>query len=299
MHLFVLSDLHLERRPLAEVRTPADHYDVLVCAGDIWEGEPRKGLQALTHLAAGRPVLVVPGNHDRYRSGPDDPRTAAQMLDTMRDEAQRISASSSGPVTILDNGDQALVAGITFVGATLWTDWMLAGLWRPDIDPGQAIRAAVDFVTDAATGSREYRGAMLGDDGQVWHPDEAMRRHHHHREALERTLAASRSRPVVAVTHHAPLTEIVEPYRDQPGVPWWIPAFYGSTILTDLPDAIRPDLWISGHFHAAHDLRIARTRCVANPVAAADYNPNLIINLEPAGSHACGASSSSACPPWW
>ncbi len=85
MRLFVLSDLHLERRPLSEVHTPAGRYDVLVCAGDIWEGEPRKALRALARLACGRPIVVVPGNHDRYRSGPGDPRRAAEMVDTMRD----------------------------------------------------------------------------------------------------------------------------------------------------------------------------------------------------------------------
>ena len=85
------------------------------------------------------------------------------------------------------------------------------------------------------------------------------------------------------VTHHAPLTEILEPYRGRPGVPWWIPAFYASSLLADLPQAIRPTLWVSGHFHAMHDLWIAGTRCVANPVAAADYAPDWIIDLDRAG----------------
>ncbi len=45
-----------------------------------------------------------------------------------------------------------------------------------------------------------------------------------------------------------------------------MPAFYASTVLEDLPEAARPDLWVSGHFHAGHDMRVGRTRWVAKPV---------------------------------
>jgi len=62
-------------------------------------------------------------------------------------------------------------------------------------------------------------------------------------------------------------------------VPWWIPAFYASETLSELPEASRPDLWISGHFHARHDFRIFGTRCVANPAAAVDYDPAFVVDL--------------------
>lgn len=280
MRLFVLSDLHLEKRSLSDVRTPDRDYDVLVCAGDVWEGQPAGAIQALVRLAAGRPVLVVPGNHDCYRAGPDDRRSAAQMVELMRAEADRVNASGSGSVTLLEGGAQTTIGAVTFVGATLWTDWALAGLWRPGADAGAAVLDAILSVTNPATGSREYRGSIFAAPGEVWQPHDAYRQHRHDREALRRTLLLSPGPLVVVVTHHAPLTEILEPYRGRPGVPWWIPAFYASRLLADLPQAVRPALWVSGHFHARHDLRIADTRCVANPVAAADYDPDWIIDLD-------------------
>ncbi len=82
-------------------------------------------------------------------------------------------------------------------------------------------------------------------------------------------LARPHPGPTVAVTHHPPIAEAADRFRDAPGVPWWVPAFYATTLLTDLPSADRPALWISGHFHAAHDLALHGTRCLANPSRAA------------------------------
>lgn len=273
LRLLVLSDLHLEKRPLAAVRAPADGFDLLVCAGDVWEGEPERAIEALTILARGRPALLVPGNHDRYRSGPDDPRTDEAMLAALR------RAAEGSPVTLLEAGERATIDGVTVIGATLWTDWTLAGLWRPDIPADEAHDAARAAVLEGPTASREYRGAILRAGGRAWHPDDALAAHRRDREALVHALSASRAGPVICVTHHAPLVDILAPYRAAPGIPWWIPAFYASTLLADFEDAMRPDLWISGHFHAAHDLRVGRTRCVANPVAAADYRPGFIVEI--------------------
>lgn len=45
-----------------------------------------------------------------------------------------------------------------------------------------------------------------------------------------------------------------------------MPPSYAATALDDLPGAHRPDLWISGHVHAAHDMSFGRTRWMANSV---------------------------------
>lgn len=51
MKLLPVSDLHLERRKLEDIAPLDDAFDVLVCAGDIWEGEPEKSVQAIVELA--------------------------------------------------------------------------------------------------------------------------------------------------------------------------------------------------------------------------------------------------------
>ncbi len=62
-------------------------------------------------------------------------------------------------------------------------------------------------------------------------------------------------------------------------MPWWVPAFYATTLLDDLADEARPDLWVSGHFHAGHDMRIGRCRWVANPVEGATYRADFVVDI--------------------
>jgi 3',5'-cyclic AMP phosphodiesterase CpdA len=284
MRLFILSDLHLENRPLAAVKVPAAGFDVLVCAGDLWEGEPERGVGAVAGLAAGRPAILVPGNHEHYRGGPADRRTAGEMLSALRAAAVR-----TGSVVVLEHGASAIVGEVAFIGTTLWTDWRLAGLWRGGSDPWDALERAVAQVSDPATGSREYLGAILAAADRAWHPYDALAAHRREKTALYRSLSRVSAATRVVVTHHAPLTAILDPYRAGTGVPWWIPAFYASTALADLPQALRPDLWVSGHFHAAHDLFACGTRCVANPVAAADYDPGFVVDLKEARAPSAAA----------
>lgn len=285
MRLLILSDLHLEKRPLAGIVVPADGFDALVCAGDVCDGEPERGVAALTILAQGRPVILVPGNHERYRRGEGDPRNADRML-----AEWRAAADASGCVTILEGGASQAIGDVAFIGATLWTDFSLAGLWRPGLDAGAATAAAIARVVDPRTGSREFAGAILAAPGRFWHPDDARAAHCRDAAALRRALATVRAPVRVVVTHHPPLARMLAPYRDAPGVPWWVPAFYGSTMLAGLPEPLRPDLWIFGHFHARYDAVEGGTRCVANPVAAADYEAGFVVDLGGAegGSAAAG-----------
>ena len=169
--------------------------------------------------------------------------------------------------------------GVRFVGATLWSDWSLAGRWlAPDAPdrPADPVAFAAARMTDPVTGSREYRAIRQG-DGTAWTPQAAMAAHAEDRARLAAALARPHAGPTVAVTHHPPIAEAADRYRDAPGVPWWVPAFYATTLLADLPAADRPAAWISGHFHAGHDMRLHGTRCVANPVEGAGCDPALIV----------------------
>lgn len=65
--LWILSDLHLEAMPYPERFQPAPRpFDVLVAAGDVWEGSVERVLDALARLAAGKPVVFVLGNHEHW-----------------------------------------------------------------------------------------------------------------------------------------------------------------------------------------------------------------------------------------
>ena len=280
MRIFPLSDLHLERRRLDLVAPPVGDFDVLACAGDLYEGHPERGLAALLHLARGRPVVLVPGNHEHY-APTGDPRTAPELIAALAVEVDRLNGLGAG-IHLLRGGQSATIDGVRFVGTTLWSDWRLAGRWLPadaPDRPADPAAYAATRMTDPVTGSREYLGAIRRADGQAWQPADAMAAHLIEREALLAALAVPHDGRTVVVTHHPASPLAADRFRDAPGVPWWVPAFYATTALDDLADEARPDLWISGHFHAGHDIRVGRCRWVANPVEGATYRADAVVEV--------------------
>ena len=280
MRLFPISDLHLERRRAELIPRPGAPFDVLVCAGDLHEGHPERGLAALGALAQGRPIVLVPGNHEHY-APTGDGRTAPELLAALEREVARLNAAGAD-IRLLRAGAATVIGGVRFVGTTLWSDWSLAGRWltaetpeRPD-DP---VAYAAACMTDPVTGSREYRGSIRKADGTPWQPAYAMAAHAAERAALLAALRAPHDGPTVAVTHHPASPLAADAFRDAPGVPWWVPAFYATTVLDDMPDAERPEIWVSGHFHAGHDLRLGRCRWVANPVEGGNFDPLRIVEV--------------------
>ncbi|MGU3539233.1 metallophosphoesterase [Methylobacterium sp. A54F] len=280
MRLFPISDLHLERRRLDLIPRPVAAFDVLVCAGDLHEGRPDLGVSALLALADGRPVVLVPGNHEHY-APTGDPRTAPELLAAL--EAEVAAVNRGGPrIHLLQRGAATVIDGVRFVGTTLWSDWSLAGRWlRPGTPdrPDDPVAYAAARMTDPVTGSREYRGSIRKGDGTAWQPADAMAAHAEERRLLLAALAAPHDGPTVAVTHHPAGPQAADAFREAPGVPWWVPAFYASTVLEDLADPARPDLWVSGHFHAGHDLALGRCRWVANPVEGRNFDAGLVVEV--------------------
>ncbi|MCJ2133679.1 metallophosphoesterase [Methylobacterium sp. J-026] len=280
MRIFPISDLHLERRRLDLIPPPAEPFDLLACPGDLYEGHPVRGLAALLHLAQGRPIVLVPGNHERY-APTGDRRTAPELLAALEAEVTRLNGFGAR-IHLLQGAQTCIVDGVRFVGTTLWSDWALAGRWlAPDAPdrPVDPVAYAADRMTDPVTGSREYLGSIRKADGSPWQPADAMAGHRAERAALHAALRIPHVGPTVVVTHHPASPLAADRFRDAPGVPWWVPAFYASTALDDLADAERPDLWISGHFHAGHDLAIGRCRWVSNPVEGAGYRSDRFVEV--------------------
>jgi predicted phosphodiesterase len=87
MRILPISDLRLERRKLKEIPTLDQSFDVLVSAGDHWEGEPEKAVQSVVALARGKPSIMVRGNQDVYKGGPEDRRTISDFDRLLRDDA--------------------------------------------------------------------------------------------------------------------------------------------------------------------------------------------------------------------
>lgn len=113
--LWILPDLHLETLPYPDNSRPdPPGFDVLVAAGDIWEGDPGRGFAVLRRLAGDKPVVFVMGNHEHWNGFVDEDLALAPVL-----------AARDG-ITLLDGGSATLV-GYRFIGTTLWSDYRLAG----------------------------------------------------------------------------------------------------------------------------------------------------------------------------
>ena len=229
--LHILSDLHLGHDGLTLPDTEAD---IIILAGDI--GRPRQSIKWA--LSLNKPVIYVPGNHEYYD---------ASIASTVNDLKEQCVNTQ---VTLLDQS-QVVMKGVRFLGATLWTDYLVYG-----DGPARktAIEEALKFVPD-------YR-RIHGDDDHTatFSPAQAQALFEAHSAWLASALAQPFAGPTVVITHHAPSIRSVHP------------RFAGSPInvcfvsnLEHLMGGDRAALWIHGHTHDSFDYEVQGTRIVCNP----------------------------------
>ncbi|WP_050421082.1 metallophosphoesterase family protein [Bradyrhizobium tropiciagri] len=277
MDVLAISDIHLERRGLRELPPLNESFDLLICAGDVWEGQPEKAVRSIVELARGKPAIIVPGNHDVY-SVATDRRTVSDVLRIMRQEADRHNAQAHSEIVTILSADHPVheIEQVRFIGLTLWSDWALAGRWMEGANDIEWPARARALASHMRSRPREY-GAITTERG-AWTPYDAVAEHAREKAVLLDELVASHDGPTVVVTHHPPLGQCVDAYRNI--APWWAPAFYASDILPTLAEHIQPDVWICGHVHAPFDNQFGRTRVICNPVEGGNFNPNLVIEIE-------------------
>ncbi|ALM81837.1 metallophosphoesterase family protein [Bordetella sp. N] len=267
MKLHVLSDVHLEfgRWPRADDVNAVDA-DVTVLAGDIGAG--LLGIDwALTFR---RPVIYVCGNHEFYGKRP--------MPKLWRKARQKVSGTH---VHLLEN-EAAVMDGVRFLGATLWTDFCLFGVPRQQLAMQSAQTGMNDYAQIIATdrpirrlnettGASRYAGDPLTACA-------TLSMHQQSRAFLECELNAGHTGKLVVVTHHAPSVKSLR-YGEPRGL---LDAAYASH-LDDLVD--RAALWIHGHTHLPVDYRIGNGRVVSNPrgyvryETIARFNPGFVVEV--------------------
>ena len=232
MRLLILSDLHIEFQALQPAHTDAD---IVVLAGDIHSGGRTIDWVKQAFPSPDRPVVLVLGNHDYW-----DHTDISGALDKAREE------TVGTHIHLLEN-DAVTLAGIRFLGCTLWTDYRLTG--NQPLATIDAQRRINDF--------KRIRGP--GDDELI--PADIEYRHQQSRAWLQRELETGHDGPTVVVTHHAPsLLSIPERYRAQKSS--HLMAAYASSMEHFCGTA---DLWIHGHIHESVEYDMAGTRIVSNP----------------------------------
>ena len=248
MRLHLLSDLHLEFAPF---EMPAVESDVIVLAGDVHTG--RNGLKWIREAIPEKPVIYVLGNHEFYGE------TLPKLTDELRAEAEGTN------VHVLENS-RVEIGGVTFLGATLWTDFALNG--DPVIGGLVAEQGMTDFRRiRTSPGYRKLRASCvrrLHADSVLW---------------LRQETAAYRGRKAVVVTHCAPSAHSI--HARYSGEPLNV-AF--ASHLDDLVAESGAVLWVHGHSHNATNYVIGQTRVIANPRGYPDeintgFNPTLVVEV--------------------
>lgn len=251
MKLLILSDLHLEHGVSLTVPLGLE-YDAVILAGDISSpGHKAVHWAQRESTFAGKPVLLVPGNHEYYGT------KMATELRLMREAAE------GSNVHVLSR-DAVDIDGFHFVGTTLWTDFQcpIRNDDGEEIDIERAWTAAQRFVVDyraieIESGARSnYRERQFK---RLLTPQDTLALHWLERDWLRRELTKPPELPTVVVTHHGPSRgSIAEKFAGD----WVTGAF-----VSDLPPAFfeRPRLWVHGHTHTSFDYQVGQCRIVCNP----------------------------------
>ncbi|PZQ14430.1 MAG: metallophosphoesterase [Ancylobacter novellus] len=253
--LWVLSDLHLESRAMEPTAIP--DADVCVVAGDV-AGRPRAAVRWLSlHVGHRMPIVYVPGNHEFWGAGSMEHASLGGLLASRR----------GGRVHMLED-DLRVIAGVRFVGATLWTDYALYAPPHEGKNRDEAVAWAIRWAEGTSP------DAMNG-----LKPLDLRARHKRSRAFIAAALATPHDGPTVVVTHHAPHPESVpERFR------WQVNSSAYASDLTSVIEAGRPDLWVHGHMHDGCDYLAGDTRVLCNPRGFPgenpDFDPGLVVEVE-------------------
>jgi predicted phosphodiesterase len=242
--LNILSDVHLSQGPLP---VPVTDADVVVLAGDV--GRPEAAASWASSFA--KPVLYVAGNHEFY---------GGSIAGTMKQLKQLCAGTD---VRVLDC-DEVIVAGVRFLGTTLWTDFRLYG---DGPQRAAAVKEAVRFM-------RDFSRIRAGETSDVpFAPDDAAALFASQAAWLAARLAEPFPGRTVVITHHAPSRKSIHPrFAD---------SLLNACFVSDaeqLVDGKSACLWIHGHTHDSFDYVLNGTRVVCNPRGYArngvDENPS-------------------------
>ncbi len=259
MRLWVMSDLHQEVARFEWVPEPPDDFDVLVVAGDVYEGDPARGVEWVARVAGGKPSAMVLGNHEFW----------GRTYEDVREEAR--AAGAAAGVAVLDGQGWVEVGGAHFVGCTLWTD-MRVGLSE----------ATPPALSGTFSEGVDVRGPGIDRKAKV---RDVLRWNAADVASLEAALGRDPlpEGPRVVVTHHAPHIESVQPR--------WRGSWACANSASDLSRLLAPgaaDLWIHGHVHSNADYDLG-TRVLCNPFGTHGLNPGfreaLVVDVpDPAAS---------------
>lgn len=268
MRALVLSDLHLDFRkfpPVHKGKRIDDGVDVVVLAGDIHEGV--QGIRWARETFQTKEVIYVAGNHEFY----DNNITALPKY--LREVAQRMG------VHFLER-DAVEIAGVRFLGTTLWSDFEFFGIEKMEDSMNDSSRYMNDFkcIHTSKDFEREEAGSIRQ---RLFTPQDAKAEFDLNVSWLEQELAVGDPSKTFVVTHHAPHSYSVEPR--------YINDLVTGAYVSDLTRLMgKSKYWVHGHMHASSRYNVNGTDIVCNPRGYGDimgnnendfFEPDLVLEM--------------------
>lgn len=248
MKIQVLSDLHQE---FGFSDISFNGTDLVIFAGDTNLGT--KGIEWIKTKIKSIPVIYILGNHEYYKGS--YPKTLHKI----------ISAAEGTNIHVLENKALEL-NGITFHGATLWTNFELFG--NPRIN-GSICQEKMN----------DYKAIRRDPSYSKLRSIDTYNLHQASIRWLANSLDASSTETNIVITHHAPsIRSIPEAYKSDT-----ISSAYASN-LEDFVLKYQPNYWIHGHIHQPCKYLIGETTVLCNPYGYINdtdegFNPELFIEV--------------------
>lgn len=240
----VFSDLHLAYNgTLPYPFDLPDDVELAIVPGDV-SAPVSVSLQWLHNVVSARgkrDVVFVAGNHEHY----------GQVYE--KSMAQGMEDCAKFPhIHFLEN-EAAVIKGVRFLGATMWTDFDLFG------NPAAAMEQAAAFMNDY----NAIRSRAADGNYRRFTPERTRLIHEESRAWLRQALAEDFDGPTVVVTHTSPhRMSVAEEYVTDPLTP-----AFASDFAPEIEE-FEPDFWVHGHTHTGFDYTVpgTNTRVVCNPL---------------------------------
>ncbi len=264
MFFRLFSDLHNEFSNFQLPPLDTDKDDVLVLAGDIGVAKQMNTFDIVKEWAPRfRQVIQLAGNHEFYHGSMLRARTK------IREHLKDI------PNWILADKNVVRVDNVSFICATLWTDFNKSDPWAMN-----AIRSGLNDYNFIRTGdlAEPYRRTIR--------PMDILQEHFIDRDFIFKSITEEKyidGQKIVVVSHHAPTTLSVHARYGNDVLNW----AYVSDLSNQILDT-QPNIWVHGHTHSSFHYKMGETDVWANPRGYAypnavpenqNFNPTLRIEV--------------------
>jgi predicted phosphohydrolase len=227
---------------------PDDKDTILLLVGDLWIGTrfiEWAGYSWIGDIATRfKQVLIVLGNHDYWPQGDLSITNGGDKCNAMLQDAGILN------VQVLDC-DTFTVDDFMFVGATLWTDMLKRDpLTMHNMNNFMRYDGKIAYATGSNGGWARFTS-------EKW-----VKTHYNHKRYIESIAQQNRDKNIVVLTHHLPLSTLVDPK--------YIGASENNYYCSDLSDLILDNVnikyWFYGHTHWQHDTYMVHCRLINNAV---------------------------------